>query len=612
MAVPLLAAIPAVLGKVAVVTVKAGGVAGKGLAVAGKGLAKGAATTGRTLSTGARSVVRSAPRKLTVKKVKSFAKDKTKEKVKGKLSKKSQLLSSESNQQEKKLKPGVMDGGVTPTLTGTTDSIKIKPASDSKSQVEQLKINVTNIHSFLVKSNNQYKKQEADTRRNERVQQSKAKLGGEEKRLEKGSSPLGKSVSKIKDAVSSTGSIFERIMNFVGVLLLGIAVNALPAIIEKVKEIVDNIVNFLTPIQSGFKVIMSFFTGDINEDELNVDKKRFDDGIQKITGKDGLFDQIKKKMGPFGFLIDLLRPAVDKIREALGLKNAAQKITLAKKGGKEGFVDVETGKFTEKQFTSEERERYEKNQNKNQTSDDEPLDQQNTDVPVDAVDGSGLKITSGMGMRDFALSPGMHMGVDIAGPEGTPLVAFTPGKLVAEGFQGGPNSGYGNYVVWTDDKGIEHFYGHLKERTSVQVGTTLRKGQVIGLMGNTGGSSGPHLHWETAKNVGDTGMPKGAVLSRFNPLSKYKKLDPFKIKNKQNSTEVSDGKGGRRFGSIDDLSRDRTMSLINQSMDDEGTTTIAIQQVNTIQTAYVPMPIPMKSRSMGSTSSPTLSQIWSA
>ena len=47
-------------------------------------------------------------------------------------------------------------------------------------------------------------------------------------------------------------------------------------------------------------------------------------------------------------------------------------------------------------------------------------------------------------------------------------------------------------------------------------------------------------------------------------------------------------------------------------MDDEGTTTIAVQQVNTIQTAYVPMPIPMRSRSTGSTSLPTLSPIWSA
>lgn len=564
----------------------------------------------------AKSVVKSGTKKLAVKKVKSFTKNKTKEKVKGKLSKKSQILSSEGDQQEKKLKTSMMDGGVSSTQVastpaGTADSIKIKPASDSKSQVEQLKINVTNIHSFLVKSNKQYKKQEADTRRNDKVQKSKSKLGGEERRLEKGSSPLGKSMSKIKDAVSSTGGIFERIMNFVGLLLLGIAVNALPAIIEKVKEIVDNIVNFLTPIQSGFKVIMSFFTGDINEDELNVDKKRFDDGIQKITGKDGLFDQIKKKMGPFGFLIDLLRPAIDKIREALGLKNAAQKITLAKKGGKEGFVNVETGKFTEKQFTSEEREKYEKNQS--QTSKDRPLGQQNTDIPVDAVDGSGLVVTSGMGMRDFALSPGMHMGVDIAGPEGTPLVAFTSGKLVAEGIQGSLTSGYGNYVVWTDDKGIEHFYAHLKERTSIPVGTTLRKGQVIALMGNTGRSSGPHLHWETAREVGDTGMPKGEVLSRFNPLSEYEKLDPFKIKNKEKSTEVSGGKGGNnRFGSINDSGRDRTMSLINQPMDEESTTTIAIQQVNTIQTAYVPMPIPMKSRSMGSTSSPTLSPIWSA
>jgi len=561
----------------------------------------------------AKSVVKSGTKKLAVKKVKSFARDKTKEKVKGKLSKKSQILSSESDQQEKKLKISSMDGGVTSTPAGTMDSVKISPASDSKSQIEQLKINVTNIHSFLVKSNKQYKKQEADTRRNDKVQKSKSKLGGEEKRLEKGSSPLGKSMSNIKDAVSSTGSIFERIMNFVGLLLLGIAVNALPAIIEKVKEIVDNIVNFLTPIQSGFKVIMSFFTGDINEDELNVDKKRFDDGIQKITGKDGLFDQIKKKMGPFGFLIDLLRPAIDKIREALGLKNAAQKITLAKKGGKEGFVDVETGKFTEKQFTSEERKKYEQNKSDaDPSASDDAKGIPDAEADAESVDGSGLVVTSRMGNRNLKISPGMHMGVDIAGPLGTPLVAFTSGTLVDKGIDGG----YGNYVVWTDDKGIEHFYGHLKNPSPITKGSSLSKGQDIGLMGYTGtvsppGPGGTHLHWETSTKIGDTGRPKSAVLSRFNPLSEYNKLDPFKIKKKTNESS-NNGKGGGIFTPIKDSKNDMRSSLINQPMDDEGTTTIAIQQVNTIQTAYVPMPIPMKSRSMGSTSSPTLSPIWSA
>ena len=70
---------------------------------------------------------------------------------------------------------------------------------------------------------------------------------------------------------------------FAGALLLGILVNALPAIVNKVKEIVDNIVNFLTPIQSGFNLIKGFFTGDLDESKYDADKKRFSDGMDNIN-----------------------------------------------------------------------------------------------------------------------------------------------------------------------------------------------------------------------------------------------------------------------------------------------------------------------------------------
>lgn len=549
----------------------------------------------------AKSVVKSGTKKLAVKKVKSFARDKTKEKVKGKLSKKSQILSSESDQQEKKLKISSMDGGVTSIPAGTMDSVKISPASDSKSQIEQLKINVTNIHSFLVKSNKQYKKQEADTRRNDKVQKSKSKLGGEEKRLEKGSSPLGKSMSKIKDAVSSTGGIFERIMNFVGLLLLGIAVNALPAIIEKVKEIVDNIVNFLTPIQSGFKVIMSFFTGDINEDELNVDKKRFDDGIQKITGKDGLFDQIKKKMGPFGFLIDLLRPAIDKIREALGLKNAAQKITLAKKGGKEGFVDVETGKFTEKQFTSEERERYEGERDQeggdprggtvsklgsgNATL-NSLTDQQFSDLAY-AVSGEAQPNSD----DEYGVAANILTRLADPGYPNTIMGVFTaPGQYAAYEDGGARrDSQLANHLKANKDKiaeAIEKLNGRTDFKGTSQYGN-MGEGDI------KFSDRGNFYHYASQRGKNDP--------APSNPPTYWKKL----ISSKKNTTIFSAALSSSE-------NKNNQIVSINQPTDDEIFQTLFIQQVNTIQTAYVPMPIPMKSRSMGSTSSPTLSPIWSA
>ena len=542
-------------------------------------------------------IAKKGAKKIAVKKIKS----KAKERISGrnnqnkKLSKKSALISSKGDRlEEKLLRSKISEEETTPTLTGTPKKLTIKSAPKSESQIEQLKINVTNIHKFLVKSNRDYARIESKNKRLSKRAQSKIKLGREERQLEKERSPFGKSLKNVKDSVASgAGSMFEKVLEFGALLLAGIIVNALPAIIEKVQEIIDNIVNFLTPIQSGFNLIKGFFTGEIDESKYDADKKRFSDGMDNINEQ---IDKISEKMGPFGGLIKMFKPVVDLLSTGSGGK----KIVLAKQDEKEGVLNKETEEFTERQFTSAERKRFEKG--------DATVDGGKPTVKADkflddpkGISGSQLVVTSEMGLRDLALSPGMHMGVDIAGPEGTPLVSFSRGTVTAKGYDGG----YGNYVVWTDDQNIEHFYGHLKNPSPVNIGDSLIKGQIVGLMGNTGRSSGPHLHWETSTVIGDTGRPKGAVLSRFNPLSKYGKLDPFKIEQIKNSTESSTGKGGANISV-----KPKDMIINPDPRKRRGSMTVAVQQVNTIQTAYVPMPIPMKSKSFSSLSSPQLSPIW--
>ena len=129
-----------------------------------------------------------------------------------------------------------------------------------------------------------------------------------------------------------------------------------------------------------------------------------------------------------------------------------------------------------------------------------------------------------MGNRGFALSPGMHMGVDIATGIGEKLQSINNGVVEAVGYDGG----YGNYVSWIDNKtGLGNFYAHMNQPARVKPGQKVNKGTVLGYTGNTGRSSGPHLHWETATNPADTGRSKARVLSRINPLSKYSKEAPF-------------------------------------------------------------------------------------
>ena len=158
------------------------------------------------------------------------------------------------------------------------------------------------------------------------------------------------------------------------------------------------------------------------------------------------------------------------------------------------------------------------------------LDRINFGMFPSGYKGSGMGagghvVTSTMGNRSFALSPGMHMGVDISTGIGEKLQAINDG--VVEGVGSQP-SGYGNYVSWVDSKtGLGNFYAHMNQPARVKVGQRVSKGTVLGYTGNTGRSSGPHLHWETATNPADTGRSKSSVLSRINPLSKYNKEAPF-------------------------------------------------------------------------------------
>ena len=93
-----------------------------------------------------------------------------------------------------------------------------------------------------------------------------------------------------------------------------------------------------------------------------------------------------------------------------------------------------------------------------------------------------------------------HNGIDIAAAPGTPVLAAASGRVIVAKM-GGYNGGYGNMIIMTHDGGIQTVYAHFKA-IHVSVGETVAQGQQIGDLGNTGRSTGPHLHFEVrgAKN----------------------------------------------------------------------------------------------------------------
>lgn len=84
-----------------------------------------------------------------------------------------------------------------------------------------------------------------------------------------------------------------------------------------------------------------------------------------------------------------------------------------------------------------------------------------------------------------------HQGVDIAAPRGTPVVAASGGRVLFADWYGG----YGKLVVLDHGQGLSSLYGHLSV-ILVRPGQTVARGQVIGRVGSTGYSTGPHLHYE--------------------------------------------------------------------------------------------------------------------
>lgn len=115
------------------------------------------------------------------------------------------------------------------------------------------------------------------------------------------------------------------------------------------------------------------------------------------------------------------------------------------------------------------------------------------------VRGGGARLTSGYGMRFHPLLKRrkMHKGVDWAARPGTPILAAGNGRIQ----EAKRHSGYGNYVRIRHANGYQTSYAHMRRfAKGIRKGVKVRQGQVIGYVGSTGLSSGPHLHYEILVN----------------------------------------------------------------------------------------------------------------
>jgi LysM repeat protein len=108
-----------------------------------------------------------------------------------------------------------------------------------------------------------------------------------------------------------------------------------------------------------------------------------------------------------------------------------------------------------------------------------------------ATGGYFIKPTAGIRTQGFH---GPYNALDIGAPVGTQIVAAASGKVIVAR-SSGYNGGYGKMVIIQHGNGTQTLYGHMSA-VSVTSGQTVTQGQRIGAVGNTGRSTGPHLHWE--------------------------------------------------------------------------------------------------------------------
>ncbi|NOT51647.1 MAG: peptidoglycan DD-metalloendopeptidase family protein [Chitinophagaceae bacterium] len=107
------------------------------------------------------------------------------------------------------------------------------------------------------------------------------------------------------------------------------------------------------------------------------------------------------------------------------------------------------------------------------------------------------RIASGFGYRIDPVykTTKFHAGLDFAAPQGTPIYATADGTVSTAGNTG---NGYGNHVIINHSYGYETLYGHMV-RIKVRNGQAVKRGEVIGWVGSTGKSTGPHCHYEVHK-----------------------------------------------------------------------------------------------------------------
>ena len=263
--------------------------------------------------------------------------------------------------------------------------------------------------------------------------------------------------------------------------------------------------------------IISFFAfrfvGSPNEKLLNLENERLKDKYHQLD------DQVKAAQGQMSELVKRDNEVYRAIFEANPIPDSARARALAQEQEIARVENMRSADLVNSIINSlNNLGRYITTQKKSYNEIDDLLKNKEkllvSTPAIQPVSNKDLtRVASGFGYRIDPIykTVKLHAGLDFAAPQGTPIYATANGTVTVAGNTG---NGYGNHVVINHGYGYETLYGHMV-RVKARVGQQIKRGEVIGYVGSTGKSTGPHCHYEVHKN----GQKIDPVYFFYNDLS---------------------------------------------------------------------------------------------
>ena len=263
--------------------------------------------------------------------------------------------------------------------------------------------------------------------------------------------------------------------------------------------------------------IISFFAfrfvGSPNEKLLSLENERLKDKYHQLD------DQVKVAQGQMSELVKRDNEVYRAIFEANPIPDSARARALAQEQEIARVENMRSADLVNSIINSlNNLGRYITTQKKSYNEIDDLLKNKEkllvSTPAIQPVSNKDLtRVASGFGYRIDPIykTVKLHAGLDFAAPQGTPIYATANGTVTVAGNTG---NGYGNHVVINHGYGYETLYGHMV-RVKARVGQQIKRGEVIGYVGSTGKSTGPHCHYEVHKN----GQKIDPVYFFYNDLS---------------------------------------------------------------------------------------------